>query len=85
MQISWSCVYVNIHKTPKVDLQNQTSSVAIRNMAILPYGYMAWDKADKGVYQESNEYVAFWSRDFIDSLSGEKWEHKRSDGIFSFV
>ena len=35
-------------------------------MAILQYGYMALDLANMGVYQESNENVAIWSRHLID-------------------
>ena len=34
--------------------------------AIIHYGYMAWDMANMGVYQESNANVAIWSRRFID-------------------
>jgi hypothetical protein len=33
---------------------------------ILPYGHMAWDMDNIGVYQESNGNVAIWSRRLID-------------------
>ena len=32
------------------------------HIAILSYGCVAWDM---GVYQESNEYIAIWSRHLI--------------------
>ena len=35
-------------------------------MAIYPYGHMALEMANMGVYQESKAIVAIWSRRLMD-------------------